>query len=124
MADGAIVFAMANPTPEVLPEEIEDCVAVIGDRPLGLSEPDQQRARLPRRLPGRARRARVRINEEMKLAAARGDRRGVKPDELEPDYVIPSVFNREVAPLVAEAVAQAAEASGVTRRHRAVAQPG
>jgi malate dehydrogenase (oxaloacetate-decarboxylating) len=43
----------------------------------------------------------------------------VKPDELEPDYVIPSVFNREVAPAVAAAVAHAAEAGGIARRHPA-----
>ena len=43
----------------------------------------------------------------------------VKPDELSAEYVIPSVFNREVAPLVAAAVAAAAESSGVARRRRA-----
>jgi len=42
----------------------------------------------------------------------------VKPDELSPEYVIPSVFNREVAPLVAAAVSAAAEATGVARRRR------
>ena len=76
MADGAIVFAMANPTPEVLPEEIEDCVAVIGDRPLGLPEPDQQRARLPRRVPGGAGRPRVRDRRGDEARGRRGDRRG------------------------------------------------
>ncbi len=55
MAGGAIVFVMANPTPEVTPEEIADFAAVDRDRPLGLPEPNQQRARVSRRLPGRAR---------------------------------------------------------------------
>ena len=64
------------------------------------------------------------ITEGMKLAAAEAIAAIVKPDELEADYVIPSVFNRDVAPAVAEAVARAAEEAGVTRRHRAVAQPG
>ena len=59
----------------------------------------------------------------MKSAAAEAIAAVVKPDELEPDYVIPSVFNREVAPLVAEAVAQAAEASGVARREGGSRQP-
>ena len=54
---GAIVFAMANPDPEVDPEEIEAHRRGDRDRPLRLPEPDQQRARLPRRLPRRARRA-------------------------------------------------------------------
>jgi malate dehydrogenase (oxaloacetate-decarboxylating) len=60
------------------------------------------------------------IDERMKLAAAQAIAAVVKPDELEPDYVIPSVFNRDVAPAVAEAVADAAELSGVARRRRGV----
>jgi malate dehydrogenase (oxaloacetate-decarboxylating) len=63
------------------------------------------------------------ITDGMKLAAAEAIAAVVKPDELEPDYVIPSVFNREVAPAVADAVARAAEEAGVARRHRAAAQP-
>jgi malate dehydrogenase (oxaloacetate-decarboxylating) len=60
------------------------------------------------------------IDDAMKLAAAEAIAGIVKPDELEQDYVIPSVFNREVAPAVAEAVAEAAEASSVARRRRGV----
>ncbi|MBV9337240.1 MAG: NAD-dependent malic enzyme, partial [Solirubrobacterales bacterium] len=56
------------------------------------------------------------INEEMKLAAARAIAAEVTEDQLHPEYIIPSVFNREVAPAVARAVAQAAESSGVARR--------
>jgi malate dehydrogenase (oxaloacetate-decarboxylating) len=116
MADGAIVFAMANPTPEVLPEEITDAVAVIGT---GRSDyPNQINNVLA--FPGVFRGALdVRasaITEEMKLAAAQAIAGVVKADELEPDYVIPSVFNRDVAPAVASAVARAAERSGVARR--------
>ena len=59
----------------------------------------------------------------MKLAAAGAIAAVVKPDELERDYVIPSVFNREVASAVAEAVALAAEDSGVARRRRGVPLP-
>jgi malate dehydrogenase (oxaloacetate-decarboxylating) len=55
----------------------------------------------------------------MKLAAAEAVAAVVKPDELGPEYVIPSVFNREVAPAVAAAVAAAAEQTGVARRRRA-----
>jgi malate dehydrogenase (oxaloacetate-decarboxylating) len=120
MADGAIVFAMANPTPEVLPEEVEDCVAVIGT---GRSDyPNQINNVLA--FPGVFRGAldvrASEIDERMKLAAAQAIAAVVKPDELEPDYVIPSVFNRDVAPAVAEAVADAAELSGVARRRRGV----
>jgi malate dehydrogenase (oxaloacetate-decarboxylating) len=119
MADGAIVFAMANPTPEVSPEEIEGLAAIIAT---GRSDyPNQINNVLA--FPGIFRGAldvrASQINEEMKLAAAQAIAAVVKPDELSPEYVIPSVFNREVAPLVASAVAAAAEESGVARRRHA-----
>jgi len=119
MANDAIVFAMANPTPEVGPEEIEGLAAVIAT---GRSDyPNQINNVLA--FPGVFRGALdVRastINEEMKLAAAHAIAAVVKPDELGPEYVIPSVFNREVAPAVAAAVAAAAEQTGVARRRRA-----
>jgi malate dehydrogenase (oxaloacetate-decarboxylating) len=119
MADGAIVFAMANPTPEVPPEEIEGLAAVVAT---GRSDyPNQINNVLA--FPGIFRGALdVRastINEEMKLAAAEAIAAAVRPDELSAEYVIPSVFNRDVAPLVASAVSAAAEASGVARRRRA-----
>jgi malate dehydrogenase (oxaloacetate-decarboxylating) len=59
------------------------------------------------------------ITREMELAAARAIAAAIAPDELEHDYVVPSVFNRTVAPAVAAAVAEAAERSGVARRSRA-----
>jgi malate dehydrogenase (oxaloacetate-decarboxylating) len=123
MADGAIVFAMANPMPEVIPEEIEGDVAVIGT---GRSDyPNQINNVLA--FPGIFRGAldvrASQITYEMKLAAAQAIASVVRPSELEPDYVIPSVFNRDVAPAVAEAVARAAEESGVARRRRAAPQP-
>jgi malate dehydrogenase (oxaloacetate-decarboxylating) len=116
MADGAIVFAMANPTPEVAPEEIDDVVAVVGT---GRSDyPNQINNVLA--FPGIFRGALdVRasaITDEMEVAAAHAIASIVRPDELVADYVIPSVFNRDVAPAVATAVAQAAERIGVARR--------
>ena len=119
MAEGAVVFAMANPTPEVSPEEIEGRAAVVAT---GRSDyPNQINNVLA--FPGIFRGAldvrAATINEEMKLAAAEAIAAVVKPEELSPEYVIPSVFNREVAPLVAAAVAAAAESTGVARRRRA-----
>ena len=118
MADSAIVFAMANPTPEVAPEEIEGLAAIVAT---GRSDyPNQINNVLA--FPGIFRGALdVRastINEEMKLAAAQAIAAVVKPEELGPEYVIPSVFNRDVAPAVAAAVAAAAEATGVSRRRK------
>ncbi|HEU0246297.1 MAG TPA: NADP-dependent malic enzyme, partial [Gaiellaceae bacterium] len=118
MADRAIVFAMANPTPEVLPEEIEDVVEVIAT---GRSDyPNQINNVLA--FPGVFRgaldvRARQ-ITPEMEFAAARALAAVVKPEELATDYIVPSVFNREVAPAIAAAVATAAERAGVARRSR------
>jgi len=116
MADRAIVFAMANPTPEVLPEEITDVATVIAT---GRSDyPNQINNVLA--FPGVFRgaldvRARE-ITTEMELAAAHALAAVVKPDELAADYVIPSVFDKTVAPTVAHAVAAAAEQAGVARR--------
>ena len=121
MADDAIVFAMANPTPEVEPEEIEGLVAVVGT---GRSDyPNQINNVLA--FPGIFRGAldarATTITPEMELAAAHALAAVVEPNHLEADYVIPSVFDRRVAPAVAEAVARAAEASGVARRIGAAA---
>jgi malate dehydrogenase (oxaloacetate-decarboxylating) len=118
MASDAIVFAMANPTPEVRPEEVRGDVAIMAT---GRSDyPNQINNVLA--FPGVFKgalevRART-INEEMKLAAAQAIAGVIPADELHPDYIIPSVFNRKVAAAVAEGVAKAAVASGVARRKR------
>jgi malate dehydrogenase (oxaloacetate-decarboxylating) len=119
MADDAIVFAMANPTPEVPPEALAGHVAVIAT---GRSDyPNQINNVLA--FPGIFRGAldvrASEINEEMKVAAGEALASVVSSDELSAEYVIPSVFNRDVGSTVAEAVAQAAIDSGVARRDRA-----
>ena len=118
MADDAIVFAMANPLPEVSPEDIVDDVAVVAT---GRSDyPNQINNVLA--FPGVFRGALdVRasaITSEMEVAAAHAIASVIPEDELGTEYVIPSVFNRDVAPQVAAAVAAAAEAAGVARRPR------
>jgi malate dehydrogenase (oxaloacetate-decarboxylating) len=118
MAPDAIVFAMANPVPEVHPEEIQGDVAIIAT---GRSDyPNQINNVLA--FPGVFRgalevRART-INEEMELAAAHAIARVIPNEELHADYIIPSVFNRQVAESVAHSVAEAAVSSGVARRER------
>ena len=123
MADGAIVFAMANPTPEVAPEQIDDVVAVVGT---GRSDyPNQINNVLA--FPGVFRGAldvrATTITKEMEIAAAHAIAAVVEPEHVEADYVIPSVFDQRVAPAVAAAVAAAAETSGVARRRRPAAEP-
>ena len=123
MADDAIVFAMANPTPEIAPEELPPGkVAVVAT---GRSDyPNQINNVLA--FPGVFRGALdVRastITEGMKVAAGHAIASVITDDELGPEYVIPSVFNREVAKVVARAVAEAAEHDGVARKQRAAAQ--
>ena len=107
-----MVFAMANPTPEVTPEEAAPYARVIATGPLGLPQPDQQRPLLPRHLPRRARRARARDHRDHEDGRRRGIAAIVGDDELREDYVIPSAFNRDVAPAVADAVAREARRTG------------
>jgi malate dehydrogenase (oxaloacetate-decarboxylating) len=116
MASDAIVFAMANPTPEVLPEEIDGLAAVVAT---GRSDyPNQINNVLA--FPGIFRGALdVRasaITPGMEVAAGHAIADVITDNELAPDYIIPSVFNRSVAANVAEAVAEAAERDGVARR--------
>ena len=115
MADDAMVFAMANPTPEVTPEEAAPYARVIAT---GRSDyPNQINNVLC--FPGIFRgaldvRARE-ITEEMKMAAAQGIAAIVADNELREDYIIPSVFDRAVAPAVAEAVVEEARREGIAR---------
>ncbi len=108
-----IVFAMANPVPEVLPEEAAPYARIVAT---GRSDyPNQINNVLC--FPGLFRGAldvrATRITDAMNTAAAEAIASIVADDELREDYIIPSVFNREVAPAVATAVAAEARASGV-----------
>jgi malate dehydrogenase (oxaloacetate-decarboxylating) len=112
MNDDAMVFAMANPNPEVVPEEASRYVRIMAtgrsDYPNQINNvlcfPGIFRGALDVRAPA--------ITEEMKIAAARAIAEIVEDGELREDYIIPSVFNRDVAPAVAAAAAEQARASG------------
>jgi len=120
MAKDRIVFAMANPVPEIQPEEALRHVRVMAtgrsDYPNQINNvlcfPGFFRGLLD--IPARL------VNDEMKLAAAHAIASCVGKEEIGPEYIIPSVFNKKVAPAVASAVARAAHKTGVARRrHRA-----
>jgi malate dehydrogenase (oxaloacetate-decarboxylating) len=116
MAKDPIVFAMANPVPEIMPEEAEPHVAVMAT---GRSDyPNQINNVLC--FPGIFRGAlacrATRITEEMKLAAAHAIARLIAEPELHREYIIPSVFDKRVAEAVAREVEEAAYRSGVARR--------
>jgi malate dehydrogenase (oxaloacetate-decarboxylating) len=115
MADRPIVFAMANPDPEIRPEEISDLAAVVAT---GRSDyPNQINNVLA--FPGIFRGAfdagATDITENMKIAAARAIASAVSSDDLAPDLVIPTAFDRTVVPAVSRAVAEAAAGDGVLR---------
>ena len=116
MNKGAIVMPMANPVPEIMPDEAKEAgAAVVGT---GRSDyPNQINNVLA--FPGIFRgaldcRARI-INDEMNMAAARAIAGLVSDEELSADYIIPAPFDKRVAPAVAEAVKEAAVRTGVNR---------
>ncbi|MBS7402505.1 MAG: NADP-dependent malic enzyme [Oscillospiraceae bacterium] len=116
MAADAIVFACANPTPEIFPDDAKAGGAKVVAT--GRSDfPNQINNVLA--FPGIFRGAfDVRasdINDEMKLAAARALAELISDDELSPDYIIPAAFDKRVAPAVAAAVAETARKTGVAR---------
>ncbi len=113
MAKDPIVFAMANPTPEIMPEIAGPHVAVMAT---GRSDyPNQINNVLA--FPGifkGALECRARdINEAMKIAAVYAIADAIEPDALSPEYIVPSVFNQKVVELVSAAVVEAARESGV-----------
>jgi malate dehydrogenase (oxaloacetate-decarboxylating) len=122
MAKDPIVFAMANPTPEIMPEDAQGIAAVMAT---GRSDyPNQINNVLcfPGIFRGALNCRASRINEAMKLAAANAIAGIIGPDELHPDYIIPSVFDRRVGEAVAAQVEEAAYETGVARRQRATAE--
>ena len=115
MADDPIVFAMANPDPEIRPELVEDLVRVMGT---GRSDyPNQINNVLA--FPGIFRGAldarATDITENMKLAAAKAIAESVTDAELSETFIMPPVFDKSVSQRVAAAVADAARVDGVTR---------
>ena len=116
MAGRPVVFVLANPEPEISPEEALPLVKVLAtgrsDYPNQINNmltfPGLFRGLLDVRAKG--------VNEEVKLAAARAIAYTVKDDELHEDYIIPSIFNRAVVASVSHAVAEVARKTGLARR--------
>ncbi len=124
MAQEPIIFAMANPDPEIMPEEAMGHARIIAtgrsDYPNQINNvlcfPGIFRGALDVRARG--------IDEEMKLAAAEAIAGVISEEQLSVDYIIPSVFDERVAPAVAEAVSEAAKKSGMARRVQERAETG
>ncbi|MFE7229230.1 NADP-dependent malic enzyme [Streptomyces sp. NPDC057596] len=115
MAEGAFVFAMANPTPEVHPEVAHKYAAVVATGRSDFPNQINNVLAFPGIFAGALQVRASRITEGMKIAAAEA-LAGVVGDDLAADYVIPSPFDERVAPAVTAAVAAAARAEGVARR--------
>jgi len=117
MKPDPIVFAMANPEPEIRPELAYPHVTVMAT---GRSDyPNQINNVLcfPGIFKGALACRASDINDEMKLDAARAIAETIEPQSLTPDYIVPSVFDRRVVERVSEAVQEAATRTGVARKY-------
>jgi malate dehydrogenase (oxaloacetate-decarboxylating) len=121
MKSDAIVFAMANPTPEVAPEEIEGLATIIATGRSDYPNQINNVLAFPGIFSGALDARAPEITQEMKIAAARAIAGVIPLEELSADYIVPSVFNGEVAPRVAAAVAEAAS-SALVGAGRSVSQ--
>jgi malate dehydrogenase (oxaloacetate-decarboxylating) len=115
MAEGAFVFAMANPNPEVHPDVAHKYAAVVATGRSDYPNQINNVLAFPGIFAGALQVRASRITEGMKIAAAEA-LASVVGDDLAADYVIPSPFDERVAPAVTAAVAAAARAEGVARR--------
>src|SRR6476660_423105 len=118
MAEKPIVFAMANPVPEIMPEDAAPYVAVMATGRSDYANQINNVLSFPGIFRGALACRASRINEAMKLAAANAIAGIISNAELHPEYIVPSVFDKRVAEAVAREVESAAYATGVARRDR------
>jgi malate dehydrogenase (oxaloacetate-decarboxylating) len=114
----AIVFAMANPIPEILPEEVGASVRVMATGRSDYPNQINNSCGFPGIFRGLLDVRAKRVNDEMKLAAANAIAGMVGKNELSEEYITPSMFDPRLVPAVATAVADAAIRTGVARKHR------
>jgi malate dehydrogenase (oxaloacetate-decarboxylating) len=117
MAPDPIVFAMANPIPEIMPEEALPYVRIMATGRSDYLNQINNVLCFPGMFKGALRCYARQINEDMKLAAAKAIASCIPEDELHEDIIIPSVYNRQVADKVANEVERVAVASGLARKH-------
>jgi malate dehydrogenase (oxaloacetate-decarboxylating) len=118
MAKDAIVFALANPTPEIMPEQAERHARIVATGRSDYANQINNVLAFPGIFRGTLDARASDINEPMKLAAARAIADCISADELSEEYIVPGVFNKQVTRRVARAVEAAAHDSGVARRRR------
>ena len=116
MAKDPIIMAMANPTPEIMPDLAKEAgAAVVGTGRSDFPNQINNVLAFPGIFRGTLDVRASDINEEMKIAAANAIAGLVSDEELNPDYILPKAFDSRVGPTVAKAVAEAARKSGVAR---------
>jgi len=116
MAPKAIIFACANPTPEIFPADAKaGGAAVIATGRSDFPNQINNVLAFPGIFRGTFDVRASDINEEMKMAAANALASLISDEELSADYIIPAAFDKRVGPAVAKAVAEAAKATGVAR---------
>ena len=118
MAKDRIIFALANPTPEIMPEEAEPHARIIATGRSDYANQINNVLAFPGIFRGALDARATAITEPMKLAAAKAIAGCITADELSEEYIIPSVFNKQVVRRVARAVEQAAYAGHVGKRPR------
>ncbi len=116
MAKDPILFPMANPTPEIMPDIAKEAgAAVVGTGRSDFANQINNVLAFPGIFRGALDVRASDINDEMKIAAAKAIAEYIPEDKLNPEYIIPSALDRNVAKAVAEAVAKAAKETGVAR---------
>jgi malate dehydrogenase (oxaloacetate-decarboxylating) len=116
MAQDPIIFAMANPVPEIMPEEAREAGAkVVGTGRSDYANQINNVLAFPGIFRGALDVRASNINDEMKIAAAKAIASLITEEELTPEYVIPAPFDPRVGKVVAAAVAKAARDTGVAR---------
>ncbi len=116
MAKDPILFPMANPTPEIMPDLAKEAgAAVVGTGRSDFANQINNVLAFPGIFRGALDVRASDINDEMKIAAAKAIAEYIPEDKLNPEYIIPSALDRNVAKAVAEAVAKAAKETGVAR---------
>jgi malate dehydrogenase (oxaloacetate-decarboxylating) len=118
MNKNRIVFAMANPDPEIAPEKAFKVCRIFATGRSDMPNQINNALAFPGVFKGALAVRASTINEAMKLAAAHALAHLITKDQLSEEYIVPSLFDKRVVDAVAEAVSEAARASGVARSHR------
>jgi len=116
MAKDAIIFALSNPVPEVMPEEAAPYARVIATGRSDYANQINNVLCFPGLFRGLLDCASRKVNQGMVIAASQAIAGVIRPSELTEDYIIPSVFDHRVAPAVAKAVCKVAHEAGFARR--------